>query len=304
MMTLADGHAASVNTVFARVAWELGTKNVAATAKRMGITTKIPKLPVDRAGRRQRDAARDGIRLRHARDRRRHATSPSCITKVVDRDGKTIFEAKRHGKQRHQAAGRLGRHDVLKGVITRRHRHAAPTSADRPPARPAPARTTATSGSSATRRSSSRRCGSATRRSARSTSNGSRAFGGTVCAPIWASFMRKALGGRTGTGLPEPAPTRVQRRRSSTSRSAGRPSVKGLKLDAAGKKLDGYGFTVDVRVVEQAEGHGHRPERQERQDRAHRVQGQESGDQAAEAAAPSVEPTSGGGGSGEPTPTP
>ena len=35
----------SVNTVFARVAYEIGIKNVAATAKPMGIKTKLPNYP-------------------------------------------------------------------------------------------------------------------------------------------------------------------------------------------------------------------------------------------------------------------
>ncbi len=37
--------------------------------------------------------------------------------------------------------------------------------------------------------------------------NGSRAFGGTVCAPIWASYMRRALAGQPALGFPsQPRP--------------------------------------------------------------------------------------------------
>ena len=57
MMSLESATQRSVNTVFARVADELGIKNVAKMAKRMGIETKLPELPVHRAGRGQRDAA-------------------------------------------------------------------------------------------------------------------------------------------------------------------------------------------------------------------------------------------------------
>ncbi len=124
MMTLQSATVASVNTVFARVAWELGIKNVVATAKRMGITTKHPQVPVHRARCRQRDAA-TRWRPRTARSRlRAFAASRSCITKVVDRDDKTIFVAKRHGSRVIKAPVAKAAIDVMRGVIIGRHRSA------------------------------------------------------------------------------------------------------------------------------------------------------------------------------------
>ena len=117
MMTLQAATVASVNTVFARVAWELGIKEVAETAKRMGIKTKLPNYPSIALGAANVSPyemasaygtlATEGVR----RD-------PICITKVVDRDDKTIFVAKTHGKRVVKASVAKAAIDIMKGVIT------------------------------------------------------------------------------------------------------------------------------------------------------------------------------------------
>ncbi len=68
MMTLQSATVASVNTVFARVAWELGIKNVASHREADGHHDQHPQVPIDRTRCRQRHAARDGVGVRHARN--------------------------------------------------------------------------------------------------------------------------------------------------------------------------------------------------------------------------------------------
>ena len=62
-------------------------------------------------------AARDGLGVRHAGDRR-HPLPRHVITKVVDRDGQTIFESKPKGTQVLKPQVARATTDILKGVIT------------------------------------------------------------------------------------------------------------------------------------------------------------------------------------------
>ena len=59
-ITLETALAQSINTVAARLANEVGTANVAATAHRLGITSPIQTRPVHGAGRRRGEPAGDG----------------------------------------------------------------------------------------------------------------------------------------------------------------------------------------------------------------------------------------------------
>ena len=139
-----------------------------------------------------------------ARGARRCATP---LVELANRNGKAIADVSA------QAAAGAGRERRRPGhVRAGGRRHAAGrarprTSAVRPPARPAPRRTTSTRGSAATRRSSRRACGSATRR-ARSRWRASRAyspvFGGTIPAAIWHDFMTVAMQGQPVEAFPDP----------------------------------------------------------------------------------------------------
>ena len=132
---------------------------------------------------------------------------PVCITKVVDRDDKTIFVAKTTRHARDQGIGRQGRDRHHEGRHHGRHGHPSTTSDDPPPARPAPASSTATSGSSGFTPQLVTAVWVGYPKERTIYVNGARAFGGTVCAPIWASYMRKALAGLPALDFPrQPRP--------------------------------------------------------------------------------------------------
>jgi len=242
MMSLQSATAASVNTVFARVAWEVGAKNIADTAKRMGITTPLPNYPSIALGARNvtpyemasayGTLATEGVRR-----------SPVCITKVIDRDDKTIFEANTHGVRVLKATVAKAAIDVMKGVIT------GGTGTRARIGRPAAGKT----GTSQLNRDvwfvgftpqlvTAVWVGYAKEQTIYV--NGSRAFGGTVCAPIWAAYMLKALKGQPVIDFPSQArpPYNASKFHIPVTRP---PSVKGLKLSKAMNKLDGYDVTID-----------------------------------------------------------
>ncbi len=73
--------------------------------------------------------------------------------------------------------------------------------------------------------------------------NGARAFGGTVAAPIWASYMRKALKGEPKLQFPTAKSPRYTPSKFSIPVSKP-PKLVGLKLAKAIGKLDGYTYKV------------------------------------------------------------
>ena len=98
MMSLESATHSSVNTVFARVADEIGIKKVAKMAKRMGIETKLPNYPSIALG------AANVTPMEMASAYGTLATGGThypvtVITKVVDRDGQTIFESSPRGRR-------------------------------------------------------------------------------------------------------------------------------------------------------------------------------------------------------------
>ena len=193
MMSLETATHLSVNTVFARVAWEIGIKNIAKTAARMGIKTPIPNYPSIALG------AQNVTPYEMASAYTTLANSgvhydPIVVTKVVDRTGATIFEARPKGTQAVKPGIAYVANDILKGVITQG------TASRAGIGRPAAGKT----GTSQSNRDvwfvgyTPQLCtavwvGYPTERTI--IVDGSKAFGGTVAAPIWASFMKKALAG-------------------------------------------------------------------------------------------------------------
>lgn len=192
MMPLDEATWSSVNAVYARVAWELGIKSVARTAKAMGITTYLPNYPSIALG------SINCTPLEMASAYGTLATNgvhykPIVVTRVLDVNGKTIFAAKPHGTQAIKASVAYATTKVLKGVI----QYGTATAADI--GRPAAGKT----GTS----QSNRDCWFVGYTPQLVTSvwvgypssertiviDGSKGFGGTVAAPIWATFMRKAL---------------------------------------------------------------------------------------------------------------
>lgn len=242
MMSISSATAASVNTVFARVAWEIGAKNIAETAKRMGITTPLPNYPSIALGARNvtpydmasayGTLATEGVH----RD-------PVCITKVIDRDDKTIFEASTRGTRVLKASVAKAAIDVMRGVIT----HGTATRANI--GRPAAGKT----GTSQLNRDvwfvgftpqlvTAVWVGYPTEKTIYV--NGARAFGGTVCAPIWAAYMSKALKGLPAVDFPsQPRPAyNASKFHIPVTKP---PSVKGMKVNKALDQLNGYDVTVE-----------------------------------------------------------
>jgi len=201
MISLESATHASVNTVFARVANEIGIKNVAKMAKRMGIETRLPNYPSIALG------AANVTPIEMASAYGTLATGgthypTTVITKVVDRDGQTIFESKPKGTQVIKPQVARATTDILKGVITQG------TGTRAGIGRPAAGKT----GTSQLNRDlwfvgytpqlvTAVWVGYPTERTVEI--GGSRGFGGTVAAPIWASFMKRALAGKAKSDFPK-----------------------------------------------------------------------------------------------------
>lgn len=251
MITLASATAASVNTVFARLAWELGAKSIANTATRMGIQTPLPKVPSIALG------ATNVTPLEMASAYGTLATGgehfpPISITKVTDRNNEVIFKAKPRGKRVLKPGVARAVTDVLKGVISRG------TASRANIGRPAAGKT----GTSQNYRDvwfvgytpqlvTSVWVGHMTERPIYV--NGSHAFGGTVAAPIWASYMKRALAKEKKLDFPRAASPSYNPSKFSIPVSKP-PSVTGMTLDQASAKLRGYGFTVEYDWSKKAKG--------------------------------------------------
>jgi penicillin-binding protein 2D len=193
MISLESATWSSVNAVYARVAHAVGVKNFAHTAKTMGITTPLPNhvsmalgtvgcTPLEMAS--AYGTLADGG-VHH---------DATLITKVVDRDGQTIFEAPTHGTQVVKPSVAYAATRILEGVISQGTATAANIG------RPAAGKT----GTSQENKNcwfvgytpqlvTSVWVGYTPERTI--VVNGRKGFGGTVAAPIWARFMRKALSG-------------------------------------------------------------------------------------------------------------
>ncbi len=192
-MTVEAATWSSVNTVYARIAWGVGASKIVKVAKKMGIDTKLSAYPSIALGAQNvtplemasayGTLANDGVH-----------NDVVFITKVEDRYGETIFEAKKKGKRalKREVAGEVNR--ILRGVVTNGTARRAQIG------RPVAGKT----GTSQDHRDvwfvgytpqlvTAVWVGHRTEKTIYV--NGSRAFGGTVCAPIWADFMKRALKG-------------------------------------------------------------------------------------------------------------
>lgn len=193
MMSLDTATELSVNSVYARLAWALGIKNVAKTAKRMGITTPIPNYPSIALGSANvtpfemasayGTLATGGVHYK-----------PLSITKVLDRDGNTILDDKPSGTEVLKPEIAYAATQVLEGVITQGT--ATKANIDRPAA--------GKTGTSQLNRDAwfvgytpdlvtAVWVGYPTEQTI--VVDGSKGFGGSLAAPIWAQFMRNALDG-------------------------------------------------------------------------------------------------------------
>ena len=183
---------------------------------------------------------------------------PIFITKVIDRNGEVHLRGQEARQARVSSLDRVRRHERPQGRHHQRY-GTARTSADLPRARPARARTTATSGSSATRRSSSPQSGWATPRSStiyRERRAGLRRYG--CCADLGRrSCARRSRANRRDFPTAKSPPYTTSKFSIPVSKP---PKLVGLKLANAIGKLDGDTVQRQVRVLHATEGHGHRPE--------------------------------------------
>jgi penicillin-binding protein 1A len=196
-ITLSAATRNSVNCVFARLIWELGAGEVAATARRMGITSPIPALPSITLGSAPVSPlemasafgtlANDGVHVK-----------PTGITKIVGPDGTVMYQHKPVGKRVLTARIAWAATQQLMGVVsggtgTRAHLSGREVAGKTGTAQRyqdawfvgyTPQLVTAVwMGYSE---------GSIPMRNV----HGMRAFGGTFCAPMWHTFMASALKGR------------------------------------------------------------------------------------------------------------
>ena len=194
MMSLETATWESVNSVYARVAWALGIKNVAHTANAMGITTHLPNYPSIALG------AVNCTPFEMASAYGTLATGgvhydPIAITSVTDSNGQTIFSAQPHGKQVIKSSVAYAATQVLEGVLTEGTAKASSIG------RPAAGKT----GTSQSNRDlwfvgytpqlvTSVWVGYPLERTV--VIDGKTAFGATAAAPLWASFMKRALAGQ------------------------------------------------------------------------------------------------------------
>jgi len=201
MMSLESATHSSVNTVFARLAYGIGIKNVVKMAKRMGIETKLPNYPSIALG------ASNVTPIEMASAYGTLATGgthfpTTVVTKVIDRDGQTVFESAPQGTQVLKPDVARAITDILSGVITQG------TGTRANIGRPAAGKT----GTSQLNRDlwfvgytpqlvTAVWVGYPTERTVEI--DGSLGYGGTVAAPIWASFMERALNGRAGNDFPK-----------------------------------------------------------------------------------------------------
>ena len=242
MMSLSTATHLSVNTVFARLAIALGPKEIAKTAKRMGITTTLPNFPSIALG------AANVTPYEMASAYGTLATGGThyptvTITKVVDRNNKTIFQTKPRGTRVLKPEIAHATTDILKGVITQG------TATRANIGRPAAGKT----GTSQDNRDAwfvgytpqlvtAVWVGYSTERTIYI--GGSRAFGGTVAAPIWALFMKSALSGQPRLDFPQAGQPRYNTSKFHLLVSRA-PRVTGRSLTAAGARLGGRNYTVE-----------------------------------------------------------
>ncbi|MBI5230581.1 MAG: PBP1A family penicillin-binding protein [Coriobacteriales bacterium] len=195
MMSLENATAHSVNTVYARLTKAIGVRRVAKTAKKMGISSKLPNYPSITLGTRNVSPlemasaygtlATGGTHYKHM-----------SITKIVGPDGDVMYRQKPHGDRALRPDVARAVTDVLMGVID----YGTGTRADI--GRPAAGKT----GTSQNYRDAwfvgytpqlvtAVWVGYPSERPMYSV-NGIRGFGGTLAAPIWHDFMIQALAGK------------------------------------------------------------------------------------------------------------
>lgn len=244
-ITMESGTRSSVNTVFARLIWELndkdstGAEKVAEMAHDMGITSEIPPYPSIALGAQNVTPLEMASAYGTLATNGKHVPA-TAITKVVDSHGKTIFEADDKPEQVVKPEVAYAATSILKGVIT------GGTARRAQIGRPAAGKT----GTSQNYRDAwfvgytpqlvtSVWVGYyETEKSMRSV-NGVRGFGGTLAAPIWAKYMSAALKGEKALDFPkQKKPKYTWKSDWDKNQEIEVPDVVGLTLKEAGSLLE------------------------------------------------------------------
>lgn len=234
MITLAEGTYSSVNTVFARVVYALGPKKVVSMANKLGIKTKLKPLasitlgaqnvtPLEMASG-YATLANDGV-----------YNEPTFIKSITGRDGKVVYEHRLEPKRVIDSEVAYAATRILQGVVSGGTGTRARLG-DQPVA--------GKTGTSQLNRdvwfvgytpqlSTAVWVGHPQEKTI--VINGSRAFGGTVCAPIFKEFMIEALKG-----------SKIEKFKTAKS-----PSYDNSKYDIPQSKLvDTVGMTVEEAIKE------------------------------------------------------
>ena len=242
-MTLHAAMAGSVNTVFARIANEIGAESIIDAASRMGVQTELqPFLSVVLGA--------QGVTVLEMASS--HATlasggiyrSPVVITEVTDRNNNVIFEWEENGDRALTEEVAWACTQMMMGTVT-----GGTGSRARIPNWQVAGKT----GTSQRNRDVwfagytpvlSTAVWVGHKEEATIFMNGRRAFGGTVAAPIWRSFMEVALleyENKRFATAPAPPFNNAQ----FNIPMATPPSLEGLTLDAARAMLIGFDISVN-----------------------------------------------------------
>jgi 1A family penicillin-binding protein len=198
-ITLTAATRSSVNVVFARLIWELGAREVARTAKRMGITSEVPAYPAIALGGLPRGVSPLEMASAYgvlAAGGIRH--EPTAITKIVDADANVIFQHKITGTRVLSKEIAWATTEQLMGVVSGGTARRAQL----------PGREVAGKTGTAQNYQDAWFCGYTPQMSTAvwmgyltgaipmRNVHGQRAFGGTFCAPMWHGYMAAALRGQ------------------------------------------------------------------------------------------------------------
>ena len=240
-MSLASATYASVNTVYARVIWALGAKKTVAMAHKLGIKTKLSSYPSIALG------AQNVTPLEMASAYATLANggvynTPTFITSVTDSDGKTLLKHKPEKKRVISKEVAYATTKILMGVVS----HGTGTRAS------LSGREVAGKTGTSQQNRDVWFCGYTPQLATAIWVgwpsekpiyiNGSRAYGGTVCAPIFRNFMSAAL-----EGQPKEDFERADSPKYGGSYDVPRGSnvdTKGMTLEEARKELDGYDIEI------------------------------------------------------------
>ncbi|MDH4140228.1 MAG: PBP1A family penicillin-binding protein [Coriobacteriia bacterium] len=254
MITMESATRSSVNTVFARLIWDLntdeasGAERVGETAHRMGISSDMPPYPSIALG------SQNVTPLEMASAYGTLATNgvhypAMAITKVVGPDGDVVFEAEPDGERVLEPEIAYAATSILKGVIS------GGTGRRANIGRPAAGKT----GTSQNYRDAwfvgytpqlvtSVWVGYYETETAMRNVHGARGFGGTLAAPIWADFMKRALAGEPVLDFEKQDKPEYKWRDEWVPKIAV-PKLVGLSLGEAEKLVSESGFKLSVKKV-------------------------------------------------------